>query len=69
MFVQFFENYIESWINTICGKCVNKYVFYKGLNLVKERLALLDYDIEDALHIESEPEKGTIVSLKLRLQR
>ena len=41
----------------------------KGLSLVKERLALLDYDIEDALNIESEPEKGTVVSLKLRLQR
>lgn len=41
----------------------------KGLSLVKERLALLDYDIEDALSIESEPEKGTVVSLKLRLQR
>ncbi|WP_298523815.1 sensor histidine kinase [uncultured Christiangramia sp.] len=41
----------------------------KGLSLVKERLALLDYYIEDALNIESEPGKGTMVSLKLSLQR
>ncbi|TQI70523.1 hypothetical protein JM79_1433 [Gramella sp. Hel_I_59] len=41
----------------------------KGLSLVKERLVLLGYEIEDALHIESEPGKGTVVSLKLHLQR
>lgn len=39
----------------------------KGLSLVKERLALLGYDVEEALSIKSEPGLGTKVSLKLDL--
>lgn len=39
----------------------------KGVNLVKERLALLGYDIGEAIQIISEKDKGTSVSLTLKV--
>ncbi|GAA4325727.1 histidine kinase [Pontixanthobacter gangjinensis] len=39
----------------------------KGVSLVKERLALLGYDIEDAVQVFSKPGKGTEVSITLQV--
>ena len=39
----------------------------KGVNLVKERLTLLGYDIEKAVEIISEKNRGTSVTLKLKV--
>ncbi len=39
----------------------------KGVNLVKERLALLGYNIEEALQMTSVPNRGTTVILKLQV--
>lgn len=39
----------------------------KGVSLVKERLALLGYDIEDAVQVISARNEGTTVRLKLKL--
>lgn len=38
----------------------------KGVSLVKERLALLGYDVEEALEIISSRNKGTSITLRLR---
>lgn len=45
----------------------NKLHKSKGVSLVKERLALLGYNIEEAVQIISEQNKGTSVILKLRV--
>ncbi|MGA9589176.1 MAG: hypothetical protein WBV11_05025, partial [Salegentibacter sp.] len=39
----------------------------KGVNLVKERLTLLGYDVEKAVEIISEKNGGTSVTLKLKI--
>ena len=39
----------------------------KGVNLVKERLMLLGYNIEEVFWINSEENKGTLVILKLKV--
>ena len=39
----------------------------KGIKLVKERLALLGYNVEEALEVNSSRNKGTCVSLKLQV--
>lgn len=45
----------------------NKLHQSKGVKLVEERLALLGYDVEDSVEIISEKNKGTSVSLKLKV--
>lgn len=45
----------------------NKLHQSKGVNLVKERLTLLGYDTDEALKINSEKNKGTRVTLKLKI--
>ncbi|WP_081212479.1 sensor histidine kinase [Salegentibacter sediminis] len=49
------------------GASSNKLHESKGVNLVKERLSLLGYDVEEALQIISEKDKGTAVILKLQV--
>jgi len=45
----------------------NKLHESKGVSLVKERLALLGYDVEEAVQIISAKNKGTSVSIKLKV--
>ena len=45
----------------------NKLHESKGVSLVKERLALLGYDVEEAVQIISAKNKGTSVSIKLEV--
>ncbi len=45
----------------------NKLHESKGVSLVKERLALLGYDVEEAVEITSAKNKGTSVILKLKI--
>lgn len=45
----------------------NKFHNSKGVNLVKERLSLLGYEVEEALQIKSARNKGTSVVLKLKI--
>jgi len=47
----------------------NKLHQSKGVNLVKERLALLGYDVEKALQIKSTEKEGVCVVLRLQIER
>ena len=49
------------------GEDANKLHKSKGVSLVKERLALLGYNIEEAIKIESAKNRGTSVLLKLKI--
>jgi len=49
------------------SKSNNKLHLSKGVSLVKERLALLGYDVEKAVQIISEKDNGTSIILKLHL--
>lgn len=49
------------------GSSVNKIHESKGISLMKERLALLGYDVEKSLQIISAANKGTSVILKLQV--
>tara|TARA_R110002012_G_scaffold216739_1_gene387902 strand:+ start:369 stop:575 length:207 start_codon:yes stop_codon:yes gene_type:complete len=44
----------------------NKLHESKGVSLVKERLALLGYDVKEAVKIISAKSEGTSVSIKLK---
>ncbi|MGB7843315.1 MAG: histidine kinase, partial [Salinimicrobium sp.] len=46
---------------------VNKLHESKGITLVKERLSLLGYDVEKAVQVNCQKDKGTTVTLKLQV--
>ena len=49
------------------GNSTNKLHKSRGVILVKERLALLDYEVEKAVDIISEKNRGTVIILKLQV--